>query len=120
MEQLRAGQMMKREHQPGVLLHFARAGDQPVAGAAGQQRDLRVNPEDFQHLLRFGEKLRRQGRPAPARHEARRWARYKISWRPISPTFLTPPSAMLVIAFFLDDFERGGAPLPRPWHPARN
>ena len=57
--QLRARQRMEREHQPGVLLDLGAAHDEALAGAAGEERNARVDAEDFKNLFCVRKKLRR-------------------------------------------------------------
>ena len=52
---------------PRVVLHFLLTGDQARAGTTGQQRDARMNAENFQNLLRVGKKSGRHEHE-PERH----------------------------------------------------
>src|SRR5579864_3934855 len=47
---LRAGQGIQRQYQTAGTLDLLLAGDEPGTGATRQQRNPRVNAEDFQHL----------------------------------------------------------------------
>ena len=57
--QLRAGQGVQTQREAGVVLQFVLFDDQALAGTARQQRDLRVHPEDFQHLFCVRKESRR-------------------------------------------------------------
>ena len=48
--QFRAGQRVKREHKSGRVFNFLRAGNQPGARTARQQRNPGVNAQNFQRL----------------------------------------------------------------------
>ncbi len=57
--QLRAGQRVKREHKSGCVFNFLRAGNQPGARTAREQRDPGVNAQNFKRLPGEREKFRR-------------------------------------------------------------
>src|SRR6516162_4545930 len=48
--QLRSGQRVQAERQPSILFDFLRSYDKALAGATGQQRDARVDPENLKNL----------------------------------------------------------------------